>query len=90
MTEEMKIKTKKKILTGEVVSNKMQKTIVVRVDTHEKHGLYQKYVIKSKKFKAHDENDKCHVGDKVRIIECRPLSKDKHFRLLEVVKTGIN
>ena len=82
-------KTNKKILIGDVVSDKMNKTIVVKVDTRKKHKLYRKYILTSKKFKAHDELEKCKTGDTVKIIECRPLSKDKHFRLLEIVKTAI-
>jgi small subunit ribosomal protein S17 len=79
-------KTNKKIFTGEVVSDKMQKTIVVEVADRRLHGLYKKYVVRSKKFKAHDENNEAHVGDTVRIIESKPMSKDKHWRLLEIVE----
>lgn len=78
-------KTNKKIFTGEVVSDKMQKTIVVEVTDRKLHGLYKKYLVRSKKFKAHDENNEAHTGDTVRIIESRPMSKDKHWRLLEIV-----
>lgn len=78
--------TKKKTLVGKVVSNKMEKTIVVLVESIKPHPIYKKYVRKSKKYKAHDEQNSCKIGDKVKIIECRPLSKDKHFRLLETIE----
>lgn len=71
---------------GIVVSDKMDKTIVVRVDTRVKHPLYGKIIRSSKKFKAHDENNEAHIGDKVLIVETRPLSKDKNWRLQEVME----
>lgn len=71
-----------KILEGKVVSNKMQKTIVVEVETVYRHPLYQKTLYKSKKFKADSGDMKFEIGDKVRIIECRPISKDKHFKVI--------
>jgi small subunit ribosomal protein S17 len=71
---------------GTVVSDKMNKTIVVEVSYLRKHPLYKKQVRKSTRFKAHDENNECKVGDLVRIEECRPLSRDKYFRLVEIVK----
>jgi small subunit ribosomal protein S17 len=76
----------KKILTGTVVSDKMDKTIVVKVSELSRHPLYGKIIRKSKKVKAHDEKNDCHVNDVVRVIECRPLSKEKCWRLLEVVE----
>lgn len=76
----------RKIRSGEVVSDKMNKTIVVRVDELKKHKMYKKTIHSSKKFKAHDENSECGIGDIVRIMETRPYSKDKHFRLLEIVE----
>ncbi|HPH01383.1 MAG TPA: 30S ribosomal protein S17 [Spirochaetota bacterium] len=76
----------KKILTGVVVSEKMDKTIVVKVEELSRHPLYGKIVRRSKKVKAHDEKNDCHVNDTVRVIECRPLSKEKCWRLLEVVE----
>lgn len=79
-------KSNKKILTGQVVSDKMQKTIVVQIARPKLHPLYKKYVINSKKVKAHDEGNDAHIGDTVRIVECRPLSRDKHWRLLEIVE----
>jgi small subunit ribosomal protein S17 len=81
-----KIKTKKKILEGIVVSNKMDKTIVVKVERKLPHHLYGKPVKKIKKFKAHDPTRCAKVGDKVKIMESRPYSKEKHFLLLEVIK----
>ena len=77
---------KRKVVQGIVVSNAMDKTIVVKVSRRLRHPLYGKYIKKSKKFKAHDENNTSNVGDEVRIIESRPLSKDKRWRLLETVK----
>ncbi|RAM11868.1 30S ribosomal protein S17, partial [Listeria ivanovii] len=72
-----------------VVSDKMDKTITVVVETYKKHGLYGKRVKYSKKFKAHDENNIAKTGDVVRISETRPLSATKHFRLLEVVEEAV-
>lgn len=71
---------------GIVVSDKMDKTIVVAVSERVKHPLYKKIVNRTKKFKAHDENNACGIGDKVLIAETRPLSKDKCWRLVEVVE----
>lgn len=76
----------KKIFTGKVVSNKMDKTIVVEISRRKLHKLYKKYITRSKKVKAHDAKNECNTGDTVRIIESRPLSKDKHWRLLEIVE----
>ncbi|NLF21313.1 MAG: 30S ribosomal protein S17 [Clostridiaceae bacterium] len=83
MTEERNLRKTK---VGEVVSNKMDKTIVVAVVEPIKHPLYKKYVKKTFKLKAHDENNECNIGDRVRVMETRPLSKDKHWRLVEVVE----
>ena len=77
---------KRKELIGTVVSDKMQKTIVVKVERLVKHPLYKKTIKKFKKFKVHDEENKAKVGDKVRIVETRPLSKHKRWRLVEVLK----
>jgi len=71
---------------GKVVSNKMQKTITVAVDRKVKHPIYGKFVNKTTKFKAHDEQNTAGVGDTVRIAETRPLSKDKRWRLVEIVE----
>ena len=76
----------RKTRTGKVVSNKMQKTIVVAVEDHVKHPLYNKIVKRTYKLKAHDENNECNIGDTVKVMETRPLSKDKRFRLVEVVE----
>ncbi|MBI4977440.1 MAG: 30S ribosomal protein S17 [Spirochaetes bacterium] len=83
---ETKEVSKKKILQGFVVNNARNKTIVVKVVRKNIHPQYRKPVILTVRFKAHDEKNECTAGDEVRIIECRPLSKDKHFRLLEIVK----
>ncbi|MCL2850999.1 MAG: 30S ribosomal protein S17 [Firmicutes bacterium] len=76
----------RKIRTGKVVSDKMDKTIVVLISEKKPHPLYKKTVTRSKKFKAHDENNECGVGDTVEIMETRKLSKDKYFRLLRIVE----
>ena len=76
----------RKTRTGKVVSNKMQKTIVVAVEDHVKHPLYNKIVKKTYKLKAHDENNECNIVDTVKVMETRPLSKDKRWRLVEVVE----
>jgi len=71
---------------GVVVSNKMEKTIVVKVERQFMHPLYKKSVRKHKKFKAHDENNECRIGDRVRVMETRPLSKSKRWRLVEIIE----
>jgi len=76
---------KRKIKTGVVVSDKMQKTIVVRVERLTRHPLYNKIIRRFKKFKAHDEENSAKAGDTVKIVESRPLSKDKRWRLLEIL-----
>ena len=80
------MEAQKKVMTGIVKSDKMDKTIVVEVSDRTLHPLYKKYVISTKKFKAHDEKNDAHVVDTVRIMECRHLSKDKCWRLVEVVE----
>ncbi|QMS86017.1 30S ribosomal protein S17 [Candidatus Xianfuyuplasma coldseepsis] len=80
-------RNKRRVLTGEVVSNATDKTISVLVTTYRKHPLYGKRVIQTKKFAAHDEQNQANVGDVVKIMETRPLSKSKRFRLLEIVET---
>ena len=77
---------RRKVRIGRVVSNKRDKTIVVAVEDFVRHELYNKPVKRTKKFKAHDENNECRIGDRVKIMETRPLSKDKRFRLVEVVE----
>ena len=76
----------RKTRIGRVVSDKMEKTIVVAIDYNVKHGLYSKIVKKTYKLKAHDENNMAHIGDRVKVMETRPLSKDKRWRLVEVVE----
>ena len=83
MTEERNLRM---VRTGKVVSNKMDKTIVVRIDDREKDPLYGKIVNKTLKVKAHDENNECSIGDIVEIMETRPLSKDKRYRLVRIVE----
>ena len=75
-----------RVATGKVVSNKMDKTITVLVERREKHPVYGKFMKKSKKFSAHDEKNECGVGDTVRIMETRPLSKNKRWRLVEIIE----
>ena len=76
----------RKTRTGKVVSDKMEKTIVVTVEDHVKHPLYKKIVKKTYRLKAHDENNECRIGDTVKVMETRPLSKDKRWRLVEIVE----
>lgn len=78
-----------KVQIGKVVSDKMDKTIVVAVETYKKHDLYHKRIKYTKKFKAHDENNQAKIGDTVKIMETRPLSKDKRWRLVEVVEVAV-
>lgn len=79
----------RRTVQGRVVSDKMDKTIVVLVETYKKHPLYGKRVKYSKKFKAHDENNTAKIGDIVEIMETRPLSKDKRFRLVSIVQEAV-
>ncbi|MBP2002642.1 small subunit ribosomal protein S17 [Paenibacillus shirakamiensis] len=79
----------RKVQVGKVVSDKMDKTIVVAVETYKKHELYHKRIKHTKKFKAHDENNTAKIGDIVKITETRPLSKDKRWRLSEVVEQAV-
>jgi small subunit ribosomal protein S17 len=80
---------KRKVLLGEVVSNRMQKTITVKVERRLRHPIYERVIKRSKKFHAHDEHKQCQIGDQVRIIETRPLSKTKCWRLLEIVRRQV-
>jgi small subunit ribosomal protein S17 len=82
-------RNERKVQVGKVVSDKMDKTIVVAVETYKKHDLYHKRIKYTKKFKAHDENNEAKIGDVVRIMETRPLSKDKRWRLTEVVEKAV-
>ncbi len=76
----------RKTLIGKVVSNKMEKTIVVAIEDSVRHPLYNKIVKRTVKFKAHDENNEAGIGDRVKIMETRPLSKDKRWRLVEIIE----
>ena len=76
----------RKTRVGKVVSNKMDKTIVVAIQDNVKHPLYKKIVKRTVKFKAHDEQNECNIGDTVKIMETRPVSKDKRWRLVEIVE----
>lgn len=76
----------RKELTGFVVSDKMEKTVVVEVERRTQHPLYKKVVTRRKNYKAHDEENQCGIGDKVRIEECRPLSKDKRWRVIKILE----
>ena len=78
--------TSRKTRVGKVVSDKMDKTIVVAVAEHVAHPLYKKIIRRTYKLKAHDENNECGVGDTVRVMETRPLSKDKRWRLVEIIE----
>jgi small subunit ribosomal protein S17 len=77
---------RRKVRQGRVVSDKMEKTAVVAVETRVRHPLYGRIVRRTKRFKAHDETNDCHVGDLVEIMECRPLSKEKSWRVIRVVE----
>ena len=76
----------RKTRVGHVVSNKMDKTIVVAIEDNVKHPLYKKVIKNTVKFKAHDENNECGIGDTVEIMETRPLSKDKNWRLVRIIE----
>ena len=80
------VRGNRKTRTGVVVSDKMDKTIVVEVRTRVRHPLYGKIMNQTTKFKAHDENNECGIGDTVRVMETRPLSKDKRWRLVEIIE----
>lgn len=79
-------RNRRKTIVGIVTSDKMDKTIVVTVEDFVRHSLYGKAVKRTKKIKVHDENNECQIGDKVRIMETRPLSKDKRWRLVNIVE----
>ena len=76
----------RKTRTGLVVSDKMDKTIVVTIEDNVRHPLYKKIIKRTVKLKAHDENNECNIGDRVRVMETRPLSKDKRWRLVEIIE----
>ncbi|MFQ9505372.1 MAG: 30S ribosomal protein S17 [Veillonella sp.] len=83
MAEERNVR---KVRVGKVVSDKMEKTVVVAVERKVPHALYNKPMVSTKRFKAHDENNECQVGDTVKIVETRPLSKDKCWRVVEILE----
>ncbi len=85
----MEERNSRKVLRGTVVSDKMDKTIVVEIETTKSHPLYGRRVKYTKKFKAHDENNEAKIGDVVEVMETRPLSKDKHFRLVRIVEKAV-
>ena len=76
----------RKTRTGKVTSNKMDKTVVVAIEDHVKHPLYKKIVKRTYKLKAHDENNECNIGDTVKVMETKPISKDKRWRLVEIIE----
>lgn len=79
-------RNERKVRVGRVVSNKMEKSITVAVDRKVKHPIYGKFMTKTKKLMAHDEKNECGIGDTVRVMETRPLSKNKHWRLVEIIE----
>ena len=81
----MAVERKRKTRFGRVVSDRMDKTVVVSVETSKRHPLYKKVIRRTTKYKAHDENNECRVGDMVRIVETRPLSRQKRWRVAEIV-----
>jgi small subunit ribosomal protein S17 len=90
-TEEKKVQegNKGKVLTGTVTSNKMDKTAVVRVDQYKKHPKYHKFISSKKNYKIHDEENTLNIGDKVEIIETNPISKDKRFKLSNIIEKAV-
>ena len=78
----------RKVMVGTVTSDKMEKTVVVSVETSVSHKMYGKTVKRTYKLKAHDEENKCEIGDKVKVMETRPLSKDKRWRVVEILEKG--
>ena len=85
-TETVSAEAQARAVTGEVISDRMDKTITVLVQRYERHPLYKKFVRRSSKLHAHDENNECKLGDKVDIVQCRPLSKTKAWRLHRIVE----
>ena len=83
MAEERNVR---KVRVGKVVSDKMNKTVIVAVERKVPHALYNKPMVSTKRFKAHDENNECQIGDTVKIVETRPLSKDKCWRVVEILE----
>ena len=89
MEEKKVTKRRKKILQGIVVSDRMDKTAVVKIERTIQHALYKRTLKRTKKYKVHDEENACGTGDRVRLIECKPVSKDKSWRLLNIVEKAI-
>lgn len=87
--KEQKNTRKGKVLVGKVVSNKMDKTAVVEVNNYKKHPKYHKFTSSAKKYKVHDEENVLNVGDKVEIVECNPISKDKRFKLSNILDKAV-
>jgi len=79
--------SKRKVRIGKVVSDKMDKTVVVAVERRVRHPLYGRVIKRTSRFKAHDEGNNCHIGDRVKIMETRPLSRQKRWRVVEIIKT---
>ena len=79
----------RKVMIGTVTSDKMDKTVVVRVETSVRHPMYKKIVKRTYKLKAHDEENVCQIGDKVKVMETRPLSKDKRWRVVEILEKAV-
>jgi small subunit ribosomal protein S17 len=90
MASEQKTKGNRRVLMGIVAGDKMDKSVVVKVTRFHKHRLYKKFVHETKRYQAHDEQNNCHVGDKVTIVECRPLSKNKRWRVNSIVDRAKN
>lgn len=90
MSSDVKTQVNKKVFVGTVVSNKMDKTIVVAIETKYLHPLYKKYVKKTKKVKAHDAENQLEIGDTVRIKETRPISKEKCWKVVDIIKRAKN
>ena len=89
MDHDNQTQRRKKTLIGIVISDKMDKTVTVLVERLTQHSTYKKFIRKRKKFRAHDEQNACRIGDKVLIVESRPLSKDKHWRVREIIEKAI-
>lgn len=86
MKSESEVRGKRKVRNGVVVSDKMHKTIVVRIRYSQLHPMYKRIITRHKKFKVHDEKNEAKLGDRVKIMETRPISKEKRFRLIEIMK----
>lgn len=79
----------RKVITGKVVSDKMEKTVVVAVESRVTHPRYKRIIRRTRKYKAHDADNSCHIGDKVRLMETRPLSKEKRWRVVEILERSV-